>query len=611
MLNVAIIQGTTKLQEYLKKLPVFVGDKKGYLLLGASNHGDRQLLEKRSFSEIILPYFRGNLGDQFLQEYVDLIGIVGKEHNSRKWWATDIASKNRFTSKLPCLLRELLVAVEAMQNEDYNYLIILNPSWVILNSLKKVLKEKNLRFVCLENHYSKWKELGFGWCRIIFLALYNTLLILGRKYWVQEKLKDIIKENLFRDKPYYVIKTFIYDHSFSETGAYRDAFFGSLPDYLKDKRQVLIYANLLGNYKLCTRKISECSSHVILPIETFLSSKDILSALFQFLFSKIRIGREALFFGYDVSDIINKELFRTYNGIDFYQFLHYWSAKKLIKTLPVETFLLTYENNPWEKMCMMAIREYSPNTTIIGYQHTVVPQASANMFISENEKDVMPIPDRILTVGEVPKEIMERYGNYEKGRIETACGLRFEYLFHVLTSERKGAGHVLVVLEGIFEVYKMVNYVLRELEGNKQYQVRIRTHPVLALADFQHKLTHRLNDLPHFNLSKNAPLKDDIDWADIVIYWGSTVALEALSMGKPVIHYEMDSILSYDPLFECTHLKWALSEKEPLVPTIEEIYSLSSDRFNEGQRKAKEYLSRYFFPVSEEGLNKFLVKRSN
>jgi hypothetical protein len=443
------------------------------------------------------------------------------------------------------------------------------------------------------------------------LALYNIFIILRRKYRVQNKIGQVIKKNLSSPQPFYVIKTFVYDHSFSETGTYRDAFFGSLLDYLKDKRQVVIYANILGNYKFCIDKISECSSHVILPVETFLSSKDILSAFVQFLFSRMRIQREALFFGYDVSDIINKELFRTHNGIEFYQFLHYWSTKGLLKALLVETFLLSYENNPWEKMCIMAIRKHSPNTTIIGYQHTVVPQASANMFISEEEKNLMPIPDRILTVGEVPKEIMERYGNYERGWIEAACGLRFEYLFHLLMSERKRAGYILVVLEGIFEVYKMVNYVLGELGGNKQYQVRIRTHPVLPLADFQHKLTHRLNDLPNFSLSRNASLKDDIDWADMVIYWGSTVALEALSMGKPVIHYEMDSILSYDPLFECKHLKWVLSEGEPLIPTLQEIYSLSNDRFNEEQRKAKEYLTRYFFPVTEKGLNKFLFKRPN
>ncbi|MFH1515761.1 MAG: hypothetical protein ABIG42_09920, partial [bacterium] len=369
--------------------------------------------------------------------------------------------------------------------------------------------------------------------------------------------------------------------------------------------------NILGNYKLCIDKISRCTSHVILPIEVFLSYADILRALVQVLFCKIRIRKETLFLGCDVSDIVKNELLRTYYGISFYQFLHYWSTMKLLQTLSVETFLLTYENNPWEKMCMMAVREYSPKTKIIGYQHTVVPQASANMFVSKIEKDVIPMPDRILTVGEAPKEIMERYGSYENGKIEASCGLRFEYLFETSKSERKKSGNILVVLEGIFEVYKMVNYVLKELKNCVQYQVVIRAHPVLPLSSFANKLTYRIDDITNFNVSHNALLKDDIERADIIIYWGTTVALEALSMGKPVIHYEMDSVLSYDPLFECNHLKWVVSEKDSLMSIIDEIYSFSDEQFAREPRDAKAYLNRYFFPVTEEGFNKFLVEGLN
>ena len=73
----------------------------------------------------------------------------------------------------------------------------------------------------------------------------------------------------------------------------------------------------------------------------------------------------------------------------------------------MESFLFTYENNPWERMCMMAVKSQAPQTKVTGYQHTVVPHASANMFISSHERGRLPMPDRILTVGEAPKQIME------------------------------------------------------------------------------------------------------------------------------------------------------------------------------------------------------------
>ncbi|MBM3252536.1 MAG: hypothetical protein FJZ11_07160 [Candidatus Omnitrophica bacterium] len=202
---------------------------------------------------------------------------------------------------------------------------------------------------------------------------------------------------------------------------------------------------------------------------------------------------------------------------------------------------------------------------------------------------------------------MKRYGKYQNGMIQTACGLRFEYLFQVPLSQRKQSKNILVALEGIFGAYKVVNYVLRELAGDKQYRVRLRTHPLLPLKDFQNKLDYNFQEVPNFELSHGSSLTQDIEWSDVVIYWGSTVALEALSMGKPVIHFDTGSVLSYDPLFECNNLKWSVRENEPLKPVIEKITSLDEDDFIRRRNAAKEYLKQYFYPVTEENLNKFII----
>jgi hypothetical protein len=594
------------LKGYLEGIKTNKPVKYRYIFFGEKDPESIRLLQKRNFQEVVHSLCDELYRNRFLREYIDLVGSLGEEHHSIRWWATDMASKNRFTSRLPVLLHQFLTIIEAIEKKDFDHLIVLNPSWVILDSLRRVLEDDHLKYVCIGNFQTKWKEIGKSWSRRFLAVVYNMLRASFRKYYTQRKLKQRIGDSRSCAKPFYVVKTFIYDHSFSKNAGYQDVFFGSLPEYVKKSQPLLIYANILGRYKYCVNRIAECSSHIILPIEAFLPYGDIIKGLVEALFCRIRFKNEVLFFGYDVTDIINNELFRVQNGIPYYQFLHYGSTQRLLQDLTVGTFVLTYENNPWEKMCIMALREYSPQTRIIGYQHTVVPQASANMFISQKEMGIIPIPDRILTVGEVPKEIMERYGSYEEGMIGTSCGLRFEYLSHLALSERKRSGHILVALEGIVEVYKLVNYILRELKESEQHQVIIRTHPVLPLKHFAHKLIHPLEEIKNFSISANS-LKDDIEWADMVIYWGSTVALEALSMGKPVINFEMGSVLSYDPLFECRHLKWVVSEKDPLKNTINEIYSMADDQFISEQMKAKAYLNRYFFPVTEERLSKFLT----
>ena len=77
-------------------------------------------------------------------------------------------------------------------------------------------------------------------------------------------------------------------------------------------------------------------------------------------------------------------------------------------------------------------------------------------------------------------------------------------------------------------------------------------------------------------------------------------------MGRPVIHFDMGSPLNYDPLFEYHDFKWLVSSKDSLISKIEEIYALDEEEFNAKQAKAKSYISRYFYPITQENLRKFI-----
>lgn len=573
-----------------------------------NNQACRELLIKHGVLEITRQQkLNEALRDDFLSEYINLVGMISQECNSRAWWATDIASKNRETSRLTFLLYDFLSIVETISKANSDIFLIINPSWVLIDSLQAYLSKKKLASQFFPDNFGKWKEIISARFRATARVLYTFLKLSVRKVYFTFRLRKRIRE-LSRKKEYYIVKTFIYDHSFLSDGSYRDAFYGSLPSFLKQKENIIFFATILGHPRVCIEKIRRCHSDVIIPIEVSLSFKDAIRSTIETVFTEIQIKDKKLFFGFDVTGIVNGELKRTCNGIDLYQSLHYDMTRRFVEYLKVKTFLLTYENNPWEKMSMQAIREFSPETEIIGYQHTVVPQSSANAFISSKESNIIPMPDRILTVGKIPKEIMEKYGCYDCGKIEPACGLRFEYLFNSSKVERKKRGHILLAVEGLNGAHQLVNYVIRELSGNMKYEVRVRTHPALPLALFKDKLTGSLNSIPNFSLSQNASLRDDLEWSDIVIYWGSTVSLEALVMGKPIIRYDMDCGLSYDPLFQCGHLKWTVHDDTPLTETIEDILTLDDDCFEQELEKAKQYIKDYFFPVTSANLELFLPR---
>jgi hypothetical protein len=499
--------------------------------------------------------------------YVSLVAQVNRSLHSRAWWATDFSSKNRFNSRLP----ELIQKLPAMPTTSFKVIVL------------KTLK----RFT------------GGG---------YHFFRLLFRHFAAQSGLSKKLVSVFADQKPAYVIKTFVYDHSFAKDGTYKDSFFGKLPEFLKDKgERVIFFANILGDYKSCLQKIADCPNAVIVPIDYFSSLSSIYESVAVSCSYWPQLKVPVKFLQYEVRDLINTELASCSGTIQPYQYLHYGQTKNLLSRIPVKTFLLTYENNPWEKMCMLAVRESSPQPEVIGYQHTVTPQASVNMFIGQEEENIIPKPDRVLTVGEEPKDIIARYTQIKSLPLEAACALRYENLWQLSPLSRTRTKTILLGLEGIFEVYKMVNFAIEQLQG-KDYKVIIRTHPVLPVKTFSHKLLGRLEHLPFIEVSQGKTLVEDLARTDMTMYWGSTVSLESLWVGKPVIHFDLETLFSYDPLFACDALKKTVTRQSSLVGAMEQFYALSDTDFLAERQKAFAYLQQYFYPVNPQNLAKFLPK---
>lgn len=581
--------------------------EKIYLVFGDLRAQARDSLAALGFKEQELPENNEQSRDEFLREYIDLIGSIGKENNTLCWWATDVASKNRFTSRITELLSHFLEIVNIARNQQFSVMLVVNPDWTILPSLKKACLKDRVELV-VSGDLVMAKLFSFTASRLGSLAsaMSNFAKMAIRCVYCRFVLGNKMKSLRDDSGPYYVIKTFIYNRSFSKGPGYTDSFFGKLPDILSKNRKLLIFAYILGGYRYCLNEIKKCNSPFgIIPIEYFISASDLISAFKAFIVSRVAVS-EKYMLGYEVADIIRNELSRTWNGIQYYQLIHCWALKRMLKKVKADTFLLTHENNPWEKMCIAALRQVSPDTFIIGYQHTIVSHASANMFPSAYENGIMPFPDKILTVGEATKNIMERYGKFDNVPVRASCALRFEYLFDSDRIARENNENILLALEGVKGVHKLIAYALRELGGNDKYKVRIRMHPLIPWRYLQGKYGFNLEKYPNFHLSPDGPVKNDLDWSGVVLYWGSTIGLEALNLGRPIVHYTTGSILNYDPLFESSVFKWVVNEDVRLSGVLEKINSLSTEEFISGWEEARKYLKNYFFPVSEENLAEFM-----
>jgi hypothetical protein len=135
----------------------------------------------------------------------------------------------------------------------------------------------------------------------------------------------------------------------------------------------------------------------------------------------------------------------------------------------------------------------------------------------------------------------------------------------------------------------------------------MRAHPVLPFERLQ-LLIDDMNALPaNIWVSRGGTVMEDVIKCDAVLYWGSSVALEGIRLGKPAIHFNQDDILSYDPLFDLTDFKWVINAQNDIMNVFDQIRSMPDNMFEEQQDRARRYVIAYHNPVSNESMSPFLA----
>ena len=147
--------------------------------------------------------------------------------------------------------------------------------------------------------------------------------------------------------------------------------------------------------------------------------------------------------------------------------------------------------------------------------------------------------------------------------------------------------------------------LLSQIESLKGWKITIRNHPILPIEKCEKYLNVKFDSFPNISISKNTSLHDDIKNCAIILYWGTTVSLEALAMGRPIIHYHQGDLVNYDPVFELSTFKEVICRNDPLLPILNKYLNLSDTEYLEKSKIAIDYVNQYFYPVNKETIKKF------
>lgn len=521
--------------------------------------------------EVMHKESKDTLAQSFISEYSDLIISLTKLFNSKFWFATWLSSKNRFDYKYYC-------------DVEYIYLNGKFPNYNKINVSKVII-------------------------RLIHL-FFKSLHIIAKIYFAKTLLINN-KKRFGKPKEVYVLKTFAYEKSFQEN-KFIDLFFPPLRKHLQNKGiEVLTIYDPIGSYRKIINKTIKVDKG-ILPIFSYLTAVDVCKVWSEVILGlfEIRKLKEIKFHGYEVVEFVMNQLKKDLSGYDcFFSLLFFYAFKRIGQEYNVINYTLSCENNSWERLSIMGLRSSNKKCKIIGYQHTVVPQAAMNMFPHAEEFKYYPHVDQLNTVGLETLNIINNYGKLSnQSFLEPSCAMRFEYLFDLNLKTNKPQKHLLVALEGVPEADHLLKYILDNAQEiiDSGWTITVRTHPVFPMEEFEKKISINNKLKSQIKFTSTVPIKNDLDEAGVVIYWGSTVALEAVMMGIPVIHFDYERILSYDPLFRFSQLKWVINERTSLKNVLQEIVTIDLDQLKKRREEGRKYILNYFWPINSDSLDKFI-----
>ncbi len=621
-----LLAGSEHKNNNLKKLLQLDGNQVAtYLCLDRQIKNYCDSFSNNRLKEIKLSPLSDSENKNILKNYIELVGKISILNSKSKiWWASDISSKNRLLSPLLKTLDNISLVIRAVKvsrNNSKN-LYIIGVTHPVLIFLTEYAKKEEITLQIIPGFFlrftHKYKSVLNKWLYLIKSIISSFLVLLRARvhYGYANKID--------KSKPTFLIKSYVFPSAFVNNDSYHDPFFFGLDDYLinklpKNSQVVTLSQGFSDRYRLY-EKMKGLSHKVVVPVERFIYISDIflagMSIAWSWVFKPIKIPKNLSFLQCNLSNTVRELVSLTGGSVPFSDYLYYHAALRIAKKYQIKVCYLTYEGNHWERMFIMGLKEICSNIEVIGYQHSTIPQSAAGVFISKKEVNIIPHPDRVVTTGAKATQILSENSFFPQEKIKTGCALRYQYLYELNYKVTKQIGEkyiILVALEAAIEASELFLYTIKQAEISNSIIFIVRPHPAFPIETMLDIIGMSYCELPHnVEISKFIHVVDDIERSDAILYWGSTVSLEALMMGKPVISFNMNNMLSFDPLslLNFSGLRWTVDSNIPVHDIISQILYMNNDEFLLKANAGRENIEQYFREQTVDSMQAFLPSKS-
>ncbi len=536
--------------------------------------------------------------DRVRAAFVAWLGGINAARASLTWWAHTTSAKNLLSSPLGNQVLELIALQNLLGSANTTQIGVVGATHgqiEVWRNLANQLKAK----VQVTDSTRLPETLRFPFLRILWqffktLAIWSVYMRPARAAYGA----DII------------VLTYV-DRNFRGGG---DAFFGQLAGHLAKttaKSSVLHLAYIQGPYRRILGALGASREFRYAALFAELHLSDIGWALAYTLAALKRAyqwPRLPMLDGIDFEPVMRRSLlWDLVKGGYFQNLLVYRAAVRVGERLAPEHLIYPYENKSLEKMLLLGLYSKASACRTIGYQHTSVTPRHTTLLFARGEAARTPLPNRIVTAGDITLGWLKAYGYYPDGILRSGPALR--QIKRSPHSRRSRANpdkvRVLFALSSsLAELHKAALWLLDAAKEKPSWEFAIRTHPEFPLEylpeNIRCTVEARAMDFSSTSLDEN------FQWCDVVAYASSTVALEALMAGRPVVCIDLGELLDPDPMIEAAPLRWTAQTPADLIDATIDAISVSRLDFERMQRDAHAFANKYFRSIEPERISAFL-----
>lgn len=236
--------------------------------------------------------------------------------------------------------------------------------------------------------------------------------------------------------------------------------------------------------------------------------------------------------------------------------LFHHALSRLLQATRLKLLIFQYENQPWEKMLVMAAKAEGVRT--LGYQHGGgLSRFNLGYFHGNSEAERMPLADLIVASGSYAYELMAE-GGTPRERLVIGGNLRHQYLRGRRNSlplpEANKHVRILVTLPIDEDLGRHLLYALRKAfpdgGAGEGIEFVIKPHPMCPVTEAMLKFPAAF---------VYGTFEEALRSSTVLLYSGTGTGLEALVMGRTVLRYrselllhtDRDGLLDGDSIIDC------------------------------------------------------------